>query len=112
MPSKFDEYLNKGGFTEADREAVEVKEAKEATPETVGEDYQAREGKPLDSNVHGYDEGKETEPLSEEAKGQASEVAAPEEPKEGVEADYPSSQSRGEEPAVENEAENEQEEEL
>jgi hypothetical protein len=135
MPSKFDEYLKTGGFSEQDKQAAQVQEAKHternsAPTSVVTEPDKARPDAPQPAISEERKEGIEStqqnapdaydqqsspsQTVNEEAKGQAVEAvqSAPKEPKKGVEADYPSSQSRGGEPAVENEAENEQEEEL
>lgn len=110
MPSKFDEYLNKGGFNDQDKEALKGKEAENVDRNTIESDYQEREGTQLDKNVHGHDSSPEYRPMSDDVKAQADAALetpeeAPEEPKQGIEADYPSTQSKGEEAAPEQEQE-------
>ena len=79
MPSKFDQYLNE--LSDQDKESLasakdQIEEAKDANQQTVEQDYQKREGRPLDTNLSGYEKPSEPGSLNEETKTQAKDSLA------------------------------------
>lgn len=79
MPSEFDKYLNE--LSDQEKEALastkeQVQEAKEADVGSVEQDYQEREGRPLDTNIGGYEQQAEPGSPSEEHKSQVKDSLA------------------------------------
>lgn len=124
MPSKFDEYLNKGGFSQEDAKAAQVERAesvdRNSAPTPVTDQSNSRPDAPQPAiseerkagiestqqdapNAHDQ-QSNPSQPINEESKAQADAALetpedVSEEPKQGVEADYPSSAEKGEDTA-------------
>lgn len=119
MPSKFDEYLSKGGFTDQDRAAAQDRNAQDvksnSAPTPIADQSKSRPDAPQPAiseerkaGIESTQQSSPAQPVNEESKAQADQALgkseeAPEEPKQGVEAQYPSSDEKGEDKAPEQE---------